>query len=179
MTDSLGRVVRDSYNECWRTGTWTPDNAIAECDPALAKKKGHKKSKEHAAHHMSVILQADALFDYKSAVLSDKGKKTLNDEVIGKMKKSPVESIQVTGHADRIGSSAYNQNLSQRRADAVKTYLVAQGVEGKRIKTVAKGESEPLVKCDNVKGEANASNNELVKCLQPNRRVVVEGKVSK
>jgi OOP family OmpA-OmpF porin len=170
LIDSLGNVVRNSYNECWRTGTWTPDMAIAECDPALVKRAGHKKPRL-----MSITLQADTLFDFNSAALSDKGKKSLDDEVVSKMKQSSqIESVQVTGHADRIGSRAYNQKLSQRRANAVKSYLVSQGIEGKRITTVAKGASQPLVSCDNVKGKANGKNQELVKCLQPNRRVVVE-----
>jgi len=85
----------------------------------------------------------------------------------------------VTGHADRIGTDAYNQKLSQRRADAVKDYLVGQGVEDKRIETAAKGESEPVVSCDNVKGKVSGKNKNLVECLQPNRRVVVEVKVQK
>ncbi|MFH1493210.1 MAG: OmpA family protein, partial [Pseudomonadota bacterium] len=99
---------------------------------------------------------------------------------VGKMKEYPqVEVVLVTGHADRIGSDAYNQKLSQRRADAVKEYLVAQGVETNRIETAAKGESEPVVSCDDVKGKVSGKNKKLVECLQPNRRVMVEVKVQK
>ena len=90
-----------------------------------------------------------------------------------------VEVVLVTGHADRIGTDAYNQKLSQRRADAVKDYLVGQGVEASRVETEAKGESEPVVSCDNVKGKVSGKNKKLVECLQPNRRVVVEVKVQK
>jgi len=53
--------------------------------------------------------------------------------------------IMATGHADRAGTEAYNQALSERRAAAVKAALVAEGVEGRFIMTAAKGENSPLV----------------------------------
>ena len=107
-------------------------------------------------------------------------KKKLDDEVVGKMKQYPqVEVVLVTGHADRIGTETYNQKLSQRRADAVKAYLVEQGIDAKRVETDAKGESEPVVSCDDVKGKVSGKNRKLVECLQPNRRVMVEVKVQK
>jgi len=89
------------------------------------------------------------------------------------------EVVLLIGHADRIGSEAYNQKLSQRRADAVRAYLIDQGIEAKRIETAAKGESEPVVSCDNVKGMVNSKNRKLVVCLQPNRRVEVDVKAPK
>jgi OOP family OmpA-OmpF porin len=80
-------------------------------------------------------------------------------------------------HADRIGGAAYNQQLSQRRATAVKAYLVGQGIAEQRIETAALGETQPVVSCDKVKGQASGKNRKLVECLQPNRRVVVQVKV--
>ena len=108
------------------------------------------------------------------------GKKKLDEEVVAKMKQYPeVEVVLVTGHADRIGKEAYNQKLSERRADAVKSYLVSQGVDAKRIETAAKGESEPVVSCSDIKGKESGKNKKLVECLQPNRRVMVEVRVQK
>ena len=193
LTDTRGNVVKNNYNECWRTGYWTPAMAIAECDPDLVRKDQPKVAEAETPAaaiapvvgpekpaFVPVTLQADTLFDFNKSVIRADGKKKLDDEVVGKMKQYPqVEVVLVTGHADRIGSDTYNQKLSQRRADAVKDYLVAQGVEGKRIETAAKGESEPVVSCDNVKGKVSGKNRKLVECLQPNRRVVVEVKVQK
>lgn len=191
LIDSRGNVVKNSYNQCWRTGSWTPATAIEECDPDLFKKEAPKVVEAPAPVPVPApapvkpapilfTLQAETLFGFNDAVLTDNGKKTLDDEVVGKMKQYPqIESVQVSGHADRIGTDAYNQKLSQLRANAVKDYLVGQGVEEKRITTVGKGESEPLVSCDNVKGKATSKNKKLIKCLQPNRRVEVEVKVLK
>jgi len=193
LIDTRGNVVKNNYNECWKTGYWTPAMAIAECDPDLVKKDAPKmaEAKTPAATpapvagpekvaFVPITLQAETLFDFDKSVLRADGKKKLDDEVVGKMKEYPqVEVVLVTGHADRIGKDAYNQKLSQRRADALKAYLVGQGVEDKRIETAAKGESEPVVSCDNVKGKASGKNKKLVECLQPNRRVVVEVKVQK
>jgi OOP family OmpA-OmpF porin len=78
-----------------------------------------------------------------------------------------LDLVLVTGHTDKIGSDQYNQKLSERRANAVKAYLVTKGVEDGRLKAVGKGESEPVAACDGVKGK------KLIECLQPNRRVVL------
>ncbi|MHB1292567.1 MAG: OmpA family protein [Sulfuricella sp.] len=195
LIDTRGNVVRNNYNECWRTGYWTPAMAIAECDPDLVKKDEPKMAEAKTpaaapaaapvvgpekAAFVPITLQAETLFDFDKSVIHADGKKQLDNEVVGKMKQYPqVEVVLVTGHADRIGTDAYNQKLSQRRADAVKDYLVAQGVENNRIETAAKGESEPVVSCDGVKGKVSGKNKKLVECLQPNRRVMVEVKVQK
>ncbi|MFN3398346.1 MAG: OmpA family protein [Sulfurimicrobium sp.] len=190
LIDSRANVVRDNYNECWRTGYWTPAMAIAECDPDLVKKEAPKAEAAPApvpaasgpekAAFAKITLQAETLFDFDKAVVRADGKKKLDEEVVAKMKEYPeVEVVLITGHADRIGSDAYNMKLSERRAIAVKDYLVSQGIETKRIETVARGKSEPVVSCSDIKGKANRHNKKLIACLQPNRRVVVEVRVQK
>lgn len=192
LTDSSGKIWKNSYGECWKSGMWTPDMAIPECDPSLIKKEEPKKVVE--AEPMpapapvgpdkpafeKITLQAETLFAFDKAVIHPEGKQHLNDEVVTKMKQYPqVEAILVTGHADRIGTDAYNQNLSERRAAAVKDYLVGQGIESSRIQTAAKGESEPVVSCSEIKGRESSKNKALIACLQPNRRVVVEVEVQR
>lgn len=116
-----------------------------------------------------VAIQAEVLFDFNKATVKDAGKPLLNSEVVQKMKDNPqVELLLITGHADRIGTEQYNQKLSERRAEAVKQYLIGQGIDAQRLHTQGKGKSEPVVQCS---GPKNAK---TIKCLQPNRRVVLE-----
>ena len=75
--------------------------------------------------------------------------------------------VVVYGHTDRLGSDAYNMDLSQRRADAVRALLVQQGVPSHLIRAQGMGKNQPVVQCE------NANRNELVACLAPNRRVEV------
>lgn len=188
LIDTRGNVVKNNFNQCWRTGYWTPAMAIEECDPDLVKKEEKKAAApapvvpvgpEKPAFE-KITLQAETLFDFDKSVVRPDGKQKLNDEVVGKMKQYPqVEVVLVTGHADRIGTEKYNQKLSERRAAAVKDYLVSQGVEANRIETAAKGEAEPVIACSDVKGKESGKNKKLVECLQPNRRVMVEVKVQK
>jgi OOP family OmpA-OmpF porin len=78
------------------------------------------------------------------------------------------QNIVITGYTDRLGSNAYNQKLSERRANAVKAYLVNKGVAPTRLSAVGKGEANPVVECHDKKRAA------LITCLEPNRRVEIE-----
>jgi OOP family OmpA-OmpF porin len=79
-----------------------------------------------------------------------------------------IERVTITGHTDRLGTDSYNLKLSQRRAEAVKSYLVGKGVEARRLVAVGKGESSPVVQCN------DKDRQKLIDCLEPNRRVEVE-----
>lgn len=117
----------------------------------------------------TITIQSEALFDFDNTVVKGKNNKVL-DEIAAKIKEhEDVEFILVTGHTDIIGTDAYNQKLSERRADAVKKYLATHGIKDVRIKSVGKGESEQVVDCKGVKG-----NKQIIECLAPNRRVVVD-----
>jgi OOP family OmpA-OmpF porin len=89
------------------------------------------------------------------------------------MQGAEVDRIVAVGHADRIASEKYNDELSQRRADAVKQYLVQKGVDPQRVETQGAGESQPVAQCGKM-GPERASNQKLVACLQPDRRVEIE-----
>lgn len=186
LRDSRGVLARSGYGLCWRTGYWTPALAIAECDPDLVKKEEPKlAAKAPAPAPMpaapapapklmpeKITFSADALFDFDKAVLKPAGKEAL-DQFAGKLKGVKYEVIIAVGHADRIGSEAYNKKLSVRRAEAVKAYLVKeQGIAAERIYTDGKGESEPVTKAGDCKG--NKASKALIACLQPDRRVEVE-----
>ncbi|AIY40516.1 Outer membrane protein A precursor [Collimonas arenae] len=114
-----------------------------------------------------ITLSSTQLFAFDSAVLRLPQPKL--DEIASTLSANPqINSVTVTGYTDRLGSDRYNQGLSQRRAEAVKKYLTGQGVAGERLSAVGKGKANPVVEC-NQKRRA-----ELIKCLEPNRRVEVE-----
>jgi OmpA-OmpF porin, OOP family len=114
-----------------------------------------------------ITISASKLFSFDSATLRAPMPKL--DEVSEALVKNPsVGNIVISGYTDRLGSEAYNQTLSQKRADAVKGYMVNRGVEASRMTATGKGESNPVVNCTDKK-QAN-----LIKCLEPNRRVELE-----
>ena len=108
-----------------------------------------------------VSFASEALFDFDQSTLKPQGKAAL-DQLLGQLTGMDLEVIVTVGHTDAVGSDAYNQKLSQRRAEAVKAYLVAQGVETSRVYTEGKGETQPVA--DNTTAAGRAKN----------RRVTVE-----
>jgi OmpA-OmpF porin, OOP family len=118
-------------------------------------------------------LTATALFDYDSSVLQPAEAAKL-DEFAGKVKGQASDRIEAIGHADRIGSDAYNMGLSRRRAETVRNHLVGKGIEAGRVRTEAKGESDTATggACKGM-GKESRDNRKLVECLQRDRRVEV------
>jgi OOP family OmpA-OmpF porin len=108
-----------------------------------------------------VTFAAEALFDFDKSVVKPNGQAAL-DELLGKLQGMDTEVMVAVGHTDSIGSDAYNDALSMRRADAVKAYIVSKGVDAARVYTEGKGESQPVA--DNGTNEGRAQN----------RRVTVE-----
>lgn len=178
VIDGRGYVAKSGTGLCWRTGYWTPALAIAECDPDLVKKEAAAEAPAAPAAAAAVVkpaaekitVAADALFDFDKAVLREEGKAKL-DDVAAKSQALKIEAIIAVGHADRFGTAAYNQKLSERRAAAVKDYLVSKGISADRIYTEGKGKTQPVTKPDECKG---AKSKKVVACLQPDRRVVIE-----
>ncbi|THF64449.1 OmpA family protein [Pseudothauera rhizosphaerae] len=132
--------------------------------PALAQ------SRSQPANAEKVRLSADTLFDFDKAVLRPAGRAQL-DQLAARTRGLNLDLILAVGHTDRLGSDAYNQRLSERRAATVKDYLASRGVDADRIYTQGKGERRPLTgnACDGV-----GPRSELIACLQPDRHVEVE-----
>jgi OmpA-OmpF porin, OOP family len=117
-----------------------------------------------------VNLASTELFEFNKAVLTPEARKKIDQEVIAKLGDlKDVRYIIVNGHADRLGSSQYNQRLSEKRADAVRAYLVSKGVDAGKVETLGFGKTLPVKACPDQK-ERKA----LIACLADNRRVVVE-----
>lgn len=93
---------------------------------------------------VELTMGSDILFAFDSAVIRESGKPTLA-EIARALINNPDKNLEVTGHTCDLGSTAYNQGLSERRAAAVKTYLVDSGIDADRIVTIGRGELQPLV----------------------------------
>ncbi|AVO48018.1 hypothetical protein C6568_01140 [Melaminivora suipulveris] len=168
-------VWKNGTNElCWRDANWTPATAAEGCDGALVKAAAAPAPAPAAAPAPApaaaapapapapapaaaskVTYAADAFFDFDKSVLKPEGKAKL-DDLVSKVKGINLEVIIAVGHTDSIGTDAYNQKLSVRRAEAVKAYLVSKGIEKNRVYTEGKGEKQPVA--DNRTAEGRAKN---------------------
>lgn len=193
LTTVRGDAVRAATaGVCVRTSYWSPAMATAECDPDLIPKPrpvaapvapreappakpaplapakpAAKPAPKPAPVIEKVTLRSDALFDFdKATIRPDAGSKL--DGLVSQIKSVNLEVVIAVGHTDRIGSVAYNQKLSVRRAESVKNYLVSKGVPANRVYTEGKGKSQPVKQCTEKNRKA------LIACLQPNRRVEIE-----
>jgi OOP family OmpA-OmpF porin len=157
--DSSGHVVTDSSGNCVRTGTGSADATCAETAPVVEETA---PAPEPQAAMETVTLAASALFDFDKATLRPAGAAAL-DELAAKIQSAAmVDAITVTGHTDSVGTDAYNQGLSERRANTVTNYLVSKGVDGGKITTRGMGESMPV------------ADNSTADGRQLNRRVEVQ-----
>jgi OOP family OmpA-OmpF porin len=117
-----------------------------------------------------ISLSADALFDFDKSTLKSEGK-VLLDNLTNELSGVSYDTISVTGYTDRIGSAAYNQKLSERRANTVKAYLESTGIAAKNISAEGKGKAQPVTNPGDCKGRVSKR---VIACLQPDRRVDVE-----
>jgi OOP family OmpA-OmpF porin len=169
-------VWRNGTNElCWRDANWTPATAATGCDgalvraapapapapavvvppPPVARPAPAPAPAPQPPAATKVTYAADAFFDFDKAVLKPEGRAKL-DDLISKIKDINLEVIIAVGHTDAVGNDSYNQRLSVRRAEAVKSYLVSKGIEKNRVYTEGKGEKQPVA--DNKTAEGRAKN---------------------
>nr|WP_284692182.1 OmpA family protein [Pinirhizobacter soli] len=116
-----------------------------------------------------VTLSSDAAFAPGSAKLTHAGRERLDMMLLSVQVPTQFHELQVVGFSDRTGTAKNNLKLSQRRAEAVRRYLVEGGVPADSITAIGKGEREPKAECGKKKGKA------LSECLAPDRRVEING----
>jgi OOP family OmpA-OmpF porin len=147
-----------------------PVPAPAPAAPAPAPVAKPAPAPEAPKKPAIVNIASTELFEFNKSVLTADARGLLEREVIGRLKDlGTIRYINVNGHADRMGSPQYNQKLSEKRADAVRAYLVSKGVDAKSVETFGFGKTLPVKSCPDQK-----SRKDLIECLAPNRRVVVE-----
>jgi OOP family OmpA-OmpF porin len=169
-----GNVWKNGTRElCWRDNFWTPATAIADCDGALKPVVAEAPAPVPAPAPVAppapapapvvapvpssekVTYAADAFFDFDKAVLKPEAKTKL-DDLVSKTKEINLEVIIAVGHTDSVGTDAYNDKLSVRRAESIKAYLTSKGLEANRVYTEGKGKKQPVA--DNKTAEGRAKN---------------------
>ena len=151
VLDTRGAPVMSPGGLCWHTGYGPAPLWTAGC-------------------HAERPVPADVLFDSNKSVLRPADRDTL-DAFVSKLGGLDTQSVRAIGYADRMGSEAFNQILSEERVDAVKSYLVSKGVPADRVKTSAWGETRPSTAAAECK---DANNRKNVACMQPDRHVFIE-----
>lgn len=168
-------VIRDGSADCVKTTRWTPSIAIAECGSAQTVATGAVAPKLATAatksKHVPVMisLSADESFDINKAELKPAAKIKLK-QFVQDLKTYSYESIIVTGHADRSGAKASNQQLSERRANTVHNFLISEGVPSGNMTSSGVGSSQPVTQPDDC---AKLQGKPLQACLAPDRRVSI------
>jgi outer membrane protein OmpA-like peptidoglycan-associated protein len=100
---------------------------------------------------IAVNLTNDILFDFNSSSLRPESRQTLAD-LASNFRNYPDEQVTIEGHTDSVGTSSYNQTLSEQRASAVSGYLSAEGVPSGRITSIGYGETRPKASNDTPEG---------------------------
>lgn len=158
MVHSGNGILHNNFGECWGTGpnnvTTTPPT---ECMPAAPAPKMTPPPVAPAPaqaepHNLSVTLSAEVLFDFDKSTIKTSGKKAI-DEVLSQVGMVKIKSIRVDGHTDGVGSDAYNQKLSMRRALAVKKYLDSKHMMV-NIEAVGHGKRDPVADNHTAAGRA-------------------------
>jgi outer membrane protein OmpA-like peptidoglycan-associated protein len=154
------------------TGLQMPDQALSFPDSALTFPRSELDfpsslvRTEHAGA-VEVNLPADVLFDFDKAELRPDARETLHELGVLLLERSR-RSIAITGHTDAIGTDAYNQRLSERRAVAVKTWLVSrEGIKSPPIATSGRGARDPIAPNRKPDGSDDPEGRQL------NRRVTI------
>jgi OOP family OmpA-OmpF porin len=176
ITDNYGNVVTDNNGDCVVSSTWSAADATERCHPQLVAQMraveevpAAPTTAQRPPRQVSrvVNLEADTTFDFDQADLTDRGKQEL-DKIVDASKDARDPRVRIVGYADHIGPEQYNEDLSRRRAEAVMEYLTENGLPSDSIQLAARGESNPVVSCEGMSGNA------LIECLRPNRRSEVE-----
>ena len=162
LSTALSTIVLLAFAGC----AATPEPAPEPPKPAPAPRPAAPPPPAAKAEKVTTASTVNFDFD-RYAIRPDAMSKL--DDLVGKLRNVNLEVIIAVGHADRLGSDAYNMKLSVRRADSVKAYLVSKGIAASRIYTEGKGERQPVKDC-----KGSGKTKELIACLEPNRRVESE-----
>ena len=140
--------------------TCPPRDAAPVAEPAPAAKAAPVTTTEDFA------IDAAQLFDFDKATLRPEAAEALRAAVEKYRGNAKLVSLEIIGHTDNVGTDTYNQDLSLRRANAVRDYLVEQGVDAARMTASGRGESAPAASNDTAEGRQQNRRVELKAAMQ-------------
>lgn len=158
VKDMRGNVIMNTFGNCVET-KW--EASTNECLGATVYSRISKE-------------QRTVYFDFNKSTLNAREKSKLDALAKTIAASKEVEHVDIVGYADMIGTSSYNQQLSMRRANTVKSYLASRGLKTRKARVEAMGDKAPVTQCD-----SNLPREELIACLAADRRVEVELNVRK
>jgi OOP family OmpA-OmpF porin len=157
LDSSSGKPVKDGSDECVKTSGWSKDTPCAKPSAPVEEARAPAPVPPPAPASKHITLSASTLFGFDKATLTPDGKAAIKQEVDDWRGSYETEEIGIalTGYTDSVGSDAYNQRLSERRADAVRDYLVNDmGVNPDNITASGKGEADPVASNNTSEGRA-------------------------
>ena len=187
-----GATWKNGSGQCWKTAYFTPAMASAECDPDLVPKPAASAPRATAPAKPAAapakpaapaakpaaaapapkppVLRSTVSFPNSGVKLDEMAKFRLDQDIVSKMASAgAIVYFNIEGHTDRLGSQQANQKISEKRAEAVKAYLVSKGVDASKMEVFGYGQTRPVQSCPDQKDRKALST-----CLAPNRRVDVE-----
>ncbi len=174
ISEQTREVVRNSYGECWEnTYLNKATNGLAECGDGVPAAPQYTDE--------TVSLSSNFLFGFDKYNLRPEAVATL-DALAQRLSNANVQTVRVEGNTDFMGSDAYNQALSERRANTVANYLTSRGVSAEKMSAVGLGESQARMtaQCQEEvaklgkKVSAAKKRAALIACIEPDRRVDVK-----
>jgi OOP family OmpA-OmpF porin len=158
IMDARGNVVRNGPGgECWRSSQWSKDLAIKACDPDLFPERAEAPPPAAPAPRPAPTpppaprmveetrtLNAATTFAFDSSQITARGRSDLDQLLTNLGNLDNVDNINVVGHTDNVGPASYNMDLSKRRAESVKAYMVSKGVDPQKITTSGMGLTQPV-----------------------------------
>jgi OOP family OmpA-OmpF porin len=164
LVDSSGNVVRSGGGDCWHDSSWSPDKAtIVGCDGVVLDAQVEVIKGQGTGLVAAVSIPAATLFAFDSDVLSEAGKQAI-EEYRKTLKPELAEAYAgvVVGHTDSTGDANYNLDLSKRRANNVRQYLVSTGVAEEKLRILGRGAKDPIASNETSEGRAQNRRVELV-----------------
>ena len=177
-----GVITRSAFGLCWRSGSWSENDAIAGCDGTLASPIPNPTAPDMANSltkatpilaakpcNFTFVLSSDQTFAFNKAELNNAAKRQIDRDVLPRLAECKnIENITITGHTDNLGSIHSNEILSENRAKSVADYLTSKGAITK-MNVIGAGSNQTLKSCSK-----KLTDSKLINCLAPNRRVLIE-----